>query len=114
MCACACHDIVHETLWNFHASINNKENFSVLMLFLYIQPLQDPKDVQAKVESDDVMKGLAMDKMIADLHGARVFKDFIINNKRGALMPKFLKYVNVSGSGRSQSQSAKRWTQSSS
>ena len=49
-----------------------------------------------------------MDKMFADLHGARAFKDFILNNKRGALMPKFLKEVNVSGSGRSQSQSATR------
>ena len=82
-------------------------------MFCFTQPLQDPKEVQAKAESDDVMKGLAMDKMIADLHGAKVFKDFIINNKRGALMPKFLKNVNVSASGRSQSQSAKRWTQSS-
>lgn len=79
------------------------------------EPLQDPKDVQAKAESDDVMKGLAMDKMFASLHGARVFKDFIINTKRAALMPKFLKNVSASGSGRCQSQSAtKRWTPSSS
>ena len=84
------------------------------MKLFSLQPLQDPKEMQAKVESDDVMKGLAMDRVIADLHGAKVFKDFIINNKRGALMPKFLKNVNVSASGRSQSQSAKRWTQSSS
>ena len=80
-----------------------------------MQPLQDPKEVQAKVESDDVMKGLAMDRMLADLHGAKVFKEFIMNNKRGALMPKFLRNVSVSASaGRSRSQSAKRWTQSSS
>ena len=61
--------------------------------------------MQAKVESDDVMKSLAVDKMIADSYGARAFKDFV-NNKRGALMPKFLKNVSVSGSGRYQSQSA--------
>lgn len=70
-----------------------------------IQPLQDPKEAQAKAESDDVVKGLAMDKMFADLHGAKAFKDFILNNKRGALMPKFLKDVDVTWSGRSQSQS---------
>lgn len=86
----------------------------IIMQFFFIQPLQDPKEIQAKAESDDVMKGLAMDKMIADLHGAKVFKDFIINNKRGALMPKFLRNVNISASSRTQSQSAKRWTQSSS
>ncbi len=81
---------------------------------IFLQPLQDPKEIQAKVESDDVMKGLAMDRIIADLHGAKVFKDFIINNKRGALMPKFLRNVNVSASARSQSHSAKRWRQTSS
>ena len=55
-----------------------------------------------------------MDKMIADLHGARVFKDFILNNKRGAPMPKFLKYVPVSMPDKSHSQSAKKRTQNSS
>ena len=77
-----------------------------------MQPLQDPKEVQAKAESDGVMKGLAMDKMFADLHGARAFKDFIIN-KRGSLMPKFLENISLSGSGRNQS-APKRCMQSSS
>ena len=74
----------------------------------YTQPLQDPKEVQAKAESEDVVKGVAMDKMFAGLHGARVFKDFIINTKRAALMPKFLENVSASGSGRCQSQSASK------
>ena len=64
-----------------------------------MQPLRDPKEVAAGVENDELMKRLNMDKAMSQLHGAREFKQFVLVNKKGAPMPKFLKNVNLNGSG---------------
>lgn len=57
------------------------------------EPLRDPLAEAAEAESSNAIKSLVVDAALADLHGAKAFKEFIVTNKQGVTMPKFLKSV---------------------
>ena len=74
-------------------------------MIICIQALRDPREVAADMDSEEAMKGLAMNEMLSELHGARGFKEFVLTKKPGSIMPSFLENVNLnSTNGQTQRQ----------
>lgn len=63
--------------------------------FFSVQELRDPRELAAEMDSEEAMKGLAMNEMLSELHGARGFKEFVLTKKSGSIMPSFLEKVNL-------------------
>ncbi|XP_031550330.1 protein FAM47E-like [Actinia tenebrosa] len=55
------------------------------------EPLQDPKEQQDKTLSEAKKKSQKLDNVLATMHGAKAFKDFV--NKKSTRLPEFLHSV---------------------
>ncbi len=46
-------------------------------------------------DSEEAMRSLEMDEALAELHGARSFKEFIVSKKKGSMVPTYLNRVDL-------------------
>ncbi len=61
---------------------------------LLLQPLRDPEEEAIDNDNEEAMKRLELDEALAELHGARSFKEFIVSKKKGYRVPAYLNRVD--------------------
>ncbi|XP_064404291.1 protein FAM47E-like [Halichondria panicea] len=59
------------------------------------EPLRDPEEEAMDHDSEEAMRSLEMDEALAELHGARSFKEFIVSKKKGSMVPTYLNRVDL-------------------